>query len=219
MDFESLISGLKPTGSFRGSSSRGSSIGQSSGGFRDKVPSGYSKGQLQQFTPEQMQLFSQLFSNVGPESQLGKLASGDESAFQGLEAPAWRQFQEAQGQLGSRFSQLAPGAMSAQRGSGFQNSAGQLGNDFAMQLQSNRQNLQRQALMDMMGISESLLNQRPYDRFLAQKPQKSQAETSPLGGWGGTLGALGGGLGGFFLGGPAGAFTGASIGSQAFGNL
>ncbi len=214
MDIQSLINGLKPVGSFRGSS--GSSLrGQSSGGFKDKVPSGYSKGQLQQFTPEQMQLFSQLFSHISPDSQLSQLASGDESAFSAMEAPAWRQFQEAQGQLGSRFSQLAPGAMSAQRGSGFQNAAGQLGSDFAMQLASKRQELQRQALGDLMGISNSLLGQRPYDRFLAQKPQKFQDQSGGSSGWGGLIGAGIGGLGGFFAGGPAGALTGANIGYQA----
>jgi hypothetical protein len=44
-------------------------------------------------------------------------------------------------------------------------------------------------------------------------------EKPALGGWGGALGALGGGLGGFFLGGPAGALTGANIGSKAFGGM
>ena len=189
----------------------------SAGKFKgDITPKGYSKGQLAQFTPEQMQLFQQLFSHVSPDSYLSRLASGDESFFEEMEAPAWRKFAEAQGQLGSRFSQLAPGAMSAQRGSGFQNAAGQLGSDFAMDLASKRRDLQRQAISDLMGIGHELLGQRPYDRFLVEKPQ---SQSTALGGWGGALGALGGGALGFLGGGPAGAFAGASIGSSAFSGL
>ena len=61
---------------------------QTSTGFRDKVPSGYKAGSLQQFTPEQLQLFQQMFSNVGPESYTSKLAGGDQSLFNEMEAPA-----------------------------------------------------------------------------------------------------------------------------------
>jgi len=186
-------------------------------GGRDIIPKGYKKGQLAQFTPQQMELFSQLFQHLSPDSYLSQLAGGDESTFEQLEAPAWRQFQEAQGQLGSRFSQLAPGAMSAQRGSGFQNQAGQLGSDFAMNLASKRQELQRQAIMDLMGLSESLLGQRPYDTYLSEKPQKQ--EKSSLGGFGGLLGSGLGALGGFFAGGPGGALAGASIGGRALSGL
>lgn len=189
------MSGLRPAG--------GNIRSNSTGNFRgDKIPKGYNAGQLQQFTPEQMGLFKQLFSQLGPDSYLSKLSGGDEGLFSEIEAPAWRNFQEAQGQLGSRFSQLAPGAMSAQRGSGFQNAAGQLGSDFAMQLASKRQELQRQALMDMFGLSESLLNQRPYDRFLQEKPQKEPSFFDKL---------LG--LGGKFLGGFAGGY-GQGLGSK-----
>ena len=187
---------------------------KSAGGFKgDITPKGYEKGQLAQFTPDQMKLFQQLFSHVSPDSYLSRLASGDESFFEEMEAPAWRQFAQAQGQLGSRFSQLAPGSMSAQRGSGFQNAAGQLGSDFAMDLASRRRDLQRQAIQDLMGISGELLGQRPYDRFLVEKPQK---QSSALGGWGGALGAIGGGIAGSFFGNP---FAGAAIGSSSLSGL
>jgi hypothetical protein len=136
------------------------------------IPEGYNAGQVQQFTPEMMKLFKNLFSHTGKKSYLNRLAAGDESLFEEIEAPAWRQFQEAQGQLGSRFSQLAPGAMSAQRGSGFKNEAGQLGSDFAMQLQGNRQNLQRQGLKDLMELSQMLLGQKPYERTITEKPKE-----------------------------------------------
>ena len=197
------MSGLRPAG--------GNIKGNSAGQFRgDIIPKGYKSGQIQQFTPEMMDLFHRMFGHLSPDSDLARLASGDQSMFEQMEAPAWRQFQEAQGQLGSRFSQLAPGAMSAQRGSGFQNAAGQLSSDFAMQLASKRQELQRQALMDMFGLSNSLLSQRPYDRFLEEKPQQQQSSA-----WGGLLGTGLGAAGGFFAGGPMGALYGANIGYKA----
>lgn len=134
------------------------------------IPKGHKYGQLQQFTPEQMNLFQQMFSQVSPGSYLSKLAGGDEGTFQQLEAPALKQFGQLQGQIGSRFSQFAPGAMSAQRGSGFKNTLNQASSDFAQQLQSQRMELQRQALQDMLGISQGLLGQRPYKQFLTKKP-------------------------------------------------
>lgn len=189
---------------FRGPAG-GNIANRPAGGFKgDIVPKGFRKGQLNQFTPEQMQLFSRLFSHVDPESFLSRLGMGEEGAFEQSEAPAWRQFSESQGQLGSRFSQLAPGAMSAQRGSGFQNQAGQLGSDFAMNLASKRQELQRQALMDLLGISHTLLNERPFDRFLAQKPQRTGQSTAE------SIGKLGG-----FLPGLASSFMGGGSASDA----
>lgn len=167
-----------------------------------KAPKGYNK--FSQFSPEQQQLFEQSFSQVSPDSYLSKLAGGDQSTFEAMERPAWRQFQEAQGQLGSRFSQLSPGAMSAQRGSGFQNQASQASSDFAMNLQAQRQGLQRQALQDLRGFTNDLLGQQSFG--LVEKPQKQRTN------WAGIGGAALGGAGGFLLGGPAGAATGASVG-------
>lgn len=158
--------------------------------------------QIPQFTPEQMELFKQLFGLVGPESYLSKLAGGDESLFNQIEAPALKQFSGLQGNLASRFSGMGLGARNS---SGFTNTMNQAGADFAQQLQSQRQNLQRQAIMDLMGISNSLLGQSPYESFL-EKKQKGPS------GFGGLLGAGLGGVGGFFLGGPGGALSGAQLG-------
>jgi hypothetical protein len=133
----------------------------------NKIPKGYQQGQLQQFTPEQMQLFQQLFGHVGPESFLGKLAGGDQSQFEQLEAPALKQFGELQGNIASRFSGMGSGA---RRSSGFQNTMNQAATDFSQQLQSQRMGLQRQAIQDLMGLSGSLLGQRPYEQFLTEKP-------------------------------------------------
>jgi len=183
--------------------------GLSGGGLSgNKIPKGYKQGQLQQYTPEQMQLYGQQFAHVSPESYTGRLAAGDEDIFNQIEAPAFRQFNQLQGQLGSRFSGM--GSRGSRRSSGFQNTAGQLGSDFAQDLASRRQELQRQAINDLMGFSDQLLGQRPYQQFLVEKPPEQKKA-----GWGG---ALSGGLKGASTGaalGPYGALAGGLIGGTA----
>ena len=151
---------------YRGPS--GSSSGQTMTGG-NIIPKGYRQGQLQQFTPEQMNLFQQMFSNVGPDSYLSKLAGGDEATFNQMEAPALRQFGQLQGNMASRFGGM--GGTGGRRSSGFQNTMSSATSDFAERLQSQRQQLSRQALQDMMGMSNQLLNQRPYEQFLGKKPK------------------------------------------------
>lgn len=141
-------------------------------GMQEKIPSGYRKFLVNQFTPEQTELFSQLFGHIGPESYLSRLASGDQSMFGEMEAPALRQFNELQGGLASRFSGMG---MGGRRSSGFQNASNAAAQDFASQLQSQRQGLTRQALQDLMGISEMLMGQRPFEQGLAQKSQRPQS--------------------------------------------
>lgn len=177
----------------------------------NKVPSGYKSGQLAQFTPEQMSLFQQLFSNVGPESYLSKLAGGDESQFEAIEAPAKRQFSAQLGNLASRFSGM--GGLGARRSSGFQNTATAASSNFAQELQAQRQELQRQALMDLMGISQNLLGQRPYEQYLVPKQRSSGFLGSLFGSAPKeTLGAISGGFQGAIGGGMAGGFPGAALG-------
>jgi len=179
-----------------------------------KTPSGYRSGQMAQFTPEQMQLFQQSFGQVSPESYTSRLAGGDQSLFEEMEAPALKQFSGLQGNIASRFSQGGggPGAMSSRRSSGFQNQMSSSAQDFASQLQSQRQGLQRQAIQDLRGMTNDLLGQRPYQQWMTQKRQKEQ------GGWGGLAGAGVGAVGGFFACCPAGTLTrgklGYDIGSQ-----
>lgn len=147
-----------------GSSSGRTMTGGMTGG--NKIPKGYQQGQLQQFTPEQMQLFQQMFGQLGPESFLGRLAGGDQSQFEELEAPALRQFGELQGGLASRFSGMG---MGGRRSSGFQNTANQASSDFAQALQGQRMGLRNQAIKDLLGMSNQLLGQRPYEQFLTKK--------------------------------------------------
>ncbi len=170
--------------------------------MKEKIPSGYKAGQLQQFTPEQMDLFKSMFSHLGPDSYLSRLAGGDQGLFAEMEAPALRQFSGIQGNIASRFSGMG---MGGRKSSGFQNTMNQASSDFAQDLQSRRQGLQQQAIKDLMGLSSDLLGQRPYERFLVEKQRRQ-------GGLGGAIGAGLGGLGGFFAGGPAGALSGASLG-------
>lgn len=178
------------------------------GYYKEKVPRGYKAGKIQQFTPEQIDLFQQMFGHLGPDSYLSKLASGDQSEFDQLEAPALRQFNELQGGLASRFSQGGggPGALSARHSSGFQNYSNQAASDFAQQLQGQRLGLRNQALKDLMSMSNQLLGQRPYENFLSEKQKKEPS------GWGGLIGASLGAAGGAFLGGPTGALAGGQLG-------
>ncbi len=183
----------------------GSSGVMSQGGKSgNKIPSGYRQYQMQNFNPDQMNLFKQAFSHTDPNSYTSKLASGDQSQFDQMEAPAMRQFAQLQGQMGSRFSGM--GGTGSRNSSGFQNSMNQAGSDFAQDLASRRQGLQRQAIMDLMGMSNQLLGQRPYDQGLVQKQQKQGTN------WGGIGGGVLGGIGGFLAGGPMGAMSGASLG-------
>ncbi len=55
-------------------------------------------------------------------------------------------------------------------------------------------------------MSNQLMGQRPQESSLVEKPQKQSS------GWGGLFGAAAGGAGGFLLGGPAGAMSGAKLG-------
>lgn len=175
----------------------------------EKIPKGYGISQVQNYTPQQLQLHQQGFGAVDPNSYLSKLAGGDQSTFDEMEAPAKRQFNEQLGGLASRFSQGGggPGAMSARRSSGFQNSSSSAASDFSQQLASNRQNLRMEAIKDLHGMSQSLLGNNPYTRGLYQKDQ-GQGNS-----WGSALsGALSGGASGFLTGGPLGAIGGAALG-------
>lgn len=135
----------------------------------DVVPKGFRKGQLQTFTPQQLQLHQQMGDEIGQDSYLSRLAGGDESLFEQMEAPAHRQFQGQIGQLASRFSGAGTGG---RKSSGFQNATTAAASNFSQDLQSQRMNLQRQAMQDLQGMRQDFLGQRPYDQFLTEKQQK-----------------------------------------------
>ncbi len=159
-------------------------------GAGNKLPRGYKAGRMQQFTPEQMELFQSMFGHLSPDSDLSRMASGDQSMYDEMEAPAKRQFAGMQGQLASRFSGMG---MGGRRSSGFQNTANQAASEFGQGLQSKRMDMRQQALRDLMGYSNSLLGQRPYENFISEK-QPSYLE-SLLGGQFGLFGSGGTGMG------------------------
>lgn len=171
-------SGYKPKGNMSG----------------DKIPSGYQKGQLQQFTPEQMELFQSLFGHLLPEGFLSQLAGGDEAAFEQVEAPQKRQFGEALGGIASKFSGMG---MGGQKSSGFQNTLTSAASNFAQELGGKRQEMQSNALKDLFGLSNMLMGQKPTDKFLTEKP-KSFLEELMMSLSGGAGKAFGSYMGGGF---------------------
>jgi len=169
-----------------------------------RVPEGYQQGRLQQFTPGQISLMQQMMGNLGPNSFLGRLSGGSPEQFEQMEAPAWRQFNQAQGENASRFSGMG---MGARGGSGFKNTQSAAASNFAQDLQAKRLEYQRQAINDMMGYGNQLLGQRPYENFLVQ----DQPEQNPWGDFARGLGsAIPGAAMGFLTGGPVGAGVGAA---------
>jgi len=179
----------------------------------DKVPSGYKNYQMANYTPEQMGLFDQSLQNVGPESYLSRLAGGDQSMFEEMERPALRQFGELQGNIASRFSAGGggPGALSGRRSSGFQNTMGKASSDFAQQLQANRLGLRQQAIKDLHSMSQQLLGNRPYERWMEEKKPSGWESFGQA-----ALPFVGGAIGGVF-GGPAGAMAGYQVGQAGAG--
>jgi hypothetical protein len=177
------------------------------GSSGNKTPEGYNQYQVQSFTPEQMQLFSQMFSNVGPDSYLGKLAGGDQSAFAEQEAPALRQFSALQGGMASRFSGMGTGG---RKSSGFQNTMNQASSDFAQDLQSKRMKTRMDALRELMGFSNQLLGQKPYESGLVAEAQEPPGFAESFAG--GMGAAIPGAIAGFATGGLPGAAVGGATG-------
>jgi len=177
------------------------------GGFPSQNIGGRRVEQFQRYTPEQMQLFQHAFSQVNPGSYLSRLAEGDPSIFQEIEAPALGQFAGLQGQIASRFSGM--GNLGSRRSSGFQNYMNQAASEFAQQLQAQRHGLQRDAIKDLQTLISDLLEKRPYEQQLVEPKRKKSFFEKLLGGVAPVAGA---GLG-FLAGGPFGAAIGGGAGS------
>lgn len=132
--------------------------------------SGYKTRNVPNYTPQQMQLFSQLLGGTQGEGlskglqSLQGLAGGDEEAFGQLEAPAYSAFQKTLGQLGSRFSGL--GAIDS---SAFQNATSGAARELSENLGSQRMGIQQNALDRLLGLSNTLLGQKPFETFLQKK--------------------------------------------------
>ena len=190
-----------------GGSFQGAPAMSSNDYYQEKRPHGMQKYSSQKFTPEQMELYKNLFGKIGEGSDLSKLAGGDEAAFKEMEAPALKQFGGIMGQMASKFSGMG---MGGRKSSGFNLAGGQAASDFAQELQAKRQETKRQAMQDLMGYSQMLMGQEPMDKGFISKKEKSAG-----GGWGGAAsGAASGAATGAALG-PWGALAGGVIGGAA----
>lgn len=176
-------------------------------GYGNKIPKGMEMARIQNFTPEMMQLFQQMIGNLGPDSFLSKIAGGDQSAFEEMEAPAHRQFNEKIGGLASRFSGQG---MGARRSSGFQNESSAAASNFAQDLQSRRVDMRNQAMRDLQSMGNELLRQKPYNQSLVEEETPWWKEMIS-----GAMPYIGAGIGS--LAGPAGTAIGGAAGSY-FGN-
>ena len=183
----------------------------------------YNVVQANKLAPDQQNLFSQTIN--GAQKGIGsavdfysKLAGGDPSMFDQLEAPAMRQFGQLQGNIASRFSQGggdAPGAMSSRNSSGFQNTMGAYGAQLAEKLQSQRLSLQSGASDQLMNLYQQLMGTDMYDTIFEKKKPKQKWWQSAVNAG---LPIIGGTVGGYF-GGPMGAYGGATAGKGLAGAL
>lgn len=183
-------------------------------GARQNKVAGYDVASLSNYGPDVVETARKLYGKTVPGMEAGidyntRLASGDQSMFDELEAPALRQFGQQQSQIASRFSGGGGGdrAMSSRRGSGFYNAQNSAAMELSEKLSSQRQALRRQAINDLRGMSKELLEPQRQNQMLV-KPK--------VPGWqkfvGGALPLIGAGVGAF--GGPMGMALGASVGSQ-----
>jgi hypothetical protein len=163
-------------------------------GIGSKTPKGYEKYSLPTMDPGTAQFQQQLLGAVKPGAMSGmdflsKLAGGDQSMFQQMEAPAFRQFEGAMGQLGSRFAGMG---MGANKSSGMRLSAGGMASDLAQSLQSQRMGMQQNAIQQLMSMSQNLMQNPTQAYGLAQKPVPVWAQL--LGSGIGATGTAAGGL-------------------------
>jgi hypothetical protein len=160
---------------------------------------------VQNYTPQQMKLHQQQFGMLGPDSYLYQLAQGDPQLMEQMERGALRDFSGQMGNLSSRFSGQGTGG---RHSSGFKNASGMESRQLQENLQAQRHNMRRQAITDLMGLSNQILGQDPYDYYLTQ-PKKSLWQQA-IGG----MAPLAGAAVGAFSGGPQGAQMGYNIGNQ-----
>lgn len=173
---------------------------------------GYNVHQLALKDPSQMDLYRILDqgSRQGTQAGLANLsgmAGGSDEYFQGLEAPARREFQRGIGDIASRFSGLGTGSQDT---SGFQAAVTGSARELGENLQAKRLGLQQNAIQQLLGLSGDLLRTPLSESFIMPKKKKKSF-------WNTLIGAgapiVGGALGGLY-GGPAGASLGATLGGQ-----
>src|SRR5271157_3944886 len=107
---------------------------------------GYDTTKVGTLNRQQKNLFGQSSQGVqsgleGGYDYLSRLASGDPSIFEQIEAPAHTKFQQFLGDIGSRFSQFG-----GRNSSAFENAVSGAGAEMSENLASNRNNLMMQAI-------------------------------------------------------------------------
>ena len=136
----------------------------------DVTPSGYRAYQQQQYEPEQMDIWRQMKEDIGPDSYYGRLARGDESAFDELEAPAFNTYNALQGNLANQYA-----SQGGIKSTGFANRSTDMASQFAQELRANRMNIQNNAIKMLHEMRHSFLQERPFQRGLAAKEQRGQS--------------------------------------------
>lgn len=174
------------------------------GPYEGKKSGNYKIRQTPNYTPEQMRLHERGIEDIGEDSDLYRMAQGDQSFFEQMEAPERQKFSTEIGALSSRFSGAGLGG---RHSSGFQNTQTKAGMDFAQQLRANRHDLTRQARMDLHGMSQDLLGNQPWNTELEKRQKKEKWWSKALPYAGAAVGAV--------VGGPAGASAGYQIGNTA----
>lgn len=127
-----------------------------------ETPEGYDIFAVNQYTPQQQKLFKHNYNYLKSGSYLDRLARGEESAYGETEGVAKNQFGGMQSGLGSRF---GGGMTSGESGN-------QASKDFLMNLRAGRHGMRQQAIMDLMGLSNKFLQQRPQERGLAESGEE-----------------------------------------------
>lgn len=172
---------------FSSQNAYGSQTSSGSSGYNPNPKiSGYKSAQLPTKSPEQMDLLNNLIQSLmggggleGGMDFLSKIAGGDQSYFDELEAPAHRQFEGLLGQIGTRFSH-----MGGRNSNAFENAVSGAGADLSENLQSQRMGLRNQAIQSLLQNSQQLLGINPHENVLAPKSQKGGMD------WGGAGSAL-----------------------------
>jgi len=170
------------------------------------LPHNYEIGRIQRFTPEQQKIHKYMHDLVGPSGFLSKIAGGDESFFQEMEAPALRQHSAISGGAASRFGNLGMGSAK----SGAFSMPGSSFKDFAAALKANRTQQRMDAINSLMSGSNAYLSHKPTETLLVPEndPFTKYSKIGPT-----VFGAGGGALQGGAMGGWPGAIIGGLYGA------
>jgi len=135
------------------------------------APKGYSMFELPTMGKDQKQLYDYLKSQFlsrspGVYDQLSGLASGQGAAYDQLEAPTMRFYNEKLApSIANRY-----GVEGAGRSSGFQNSLAAGASNLAEGLQAQRAGIQQKAMSDILGMGNQLLGMPTSEFGITEKP-------------------------------------------------